>query len=1191
MLENSTVIAAAFGYIGLLFAIAFYGDRLTPAQRARAGILIYPLSLAIYCTSWTFFGSIGLATRTSIEFLAIYIGPIIMLVFGKPIVLRVIRLAKSQHITSIADFIAARYGKSQAVAATAAFIAIIGSVPYIALQLKAIASSLETILSSPNDVASLPFAGDIAVFVTIALTLFAVLFGTRQSDATEHQHGLMLAVATESIVKLVAFLAAGIFVTFVMMSPAELIQRAMKTPEAVRAIEHTPSIGNFLAMTLLSFFAILLLPRQFHVSVVENSSEAEVSRARWLFPLYLVAINVFVIPIALAGLITFPFGAIDSDMFLLALPIEANAHWMSIIVFVGGLSAATAMVIVECVALAIMMSNDIVMPLVLQADTTPGNGRADLGRVLLIVRRLAIVAIMTMAYFYYHALGNAQLAAIGLLSFAAVAQLAPAFFGGLIWRRGTAAGALGGMLVGFTIWTYTLFLPSFIEVGPLGTQWLKEGLFGIAALRPQHLFGSQMSPLIHGLLWSLTFNMLAYVALSFLKQPTSIERLQADLFVPSDLAPISPNFRRWRTTVTVQDLLTTTVQYLGHERANAEFEAFAAANRITLDRNASADFQLLSHAEHLIASSVGAASSRLVMSLLLRKRAVSAKAALKLLDDAHAALHFNREILQTALDHVRQGIAVFNRELQLICSNRQFGEMLSLPTHVAQIGIPLAEILEFIGDNPRNSAETREQLLQRRLDAYTTEGEPFLERLLDQNRVVEVRTNAMPGGGLVVTFSDITASFEAAEALERANATLERRVRERTEELTRLNNELALAKTIADEANISKTRFLAAASHDILQPLNAARLYVTSLVERQSGGENARLVDNIDESLEAIEEILGALLDISRLDAGAMTPSISSFRMSDLMRSLQVEFMPMAREKNLELIFVPSTRAVKSDRVLLRRLLQNLISNAIKYTPTGKVLIGCRPHGANLQISIHDTGLGIPQHKRGEIFKEFHRLDQGARIARGLGLGLSIVERIARVLEHSISIYANKSGGSHFAVTLPVASGFNQVQLPTNGSVISSKTPMSGTTIVCVENDPAILDGMKTLLRGWDANVIAAVDPKQACREIARSNEPVTGLLVDYHLDRGNGIAAIRDIRHKFGAAIPAILITADRSPPVREAARSYGIVVLNKPVKPATLRALLSQWRTQQTATPLSAPDADATAQTGTEVQADGSF
>jgi Na+/proline symporter/signal transduction histidine kinase len=1165
MLANGTVIAAAFGYIGFLFLVAFYGDRLTQKQRARAGTMIYPLSLAIYCTSWTFFGSVGLATRTGVEFLAIYIGPIIMIVFCRPIMLRVISLAKSQNITSIADFIAARYGKSQAVAATAALIAIIGSVPYIALQLKAVAASLETILNSNNDNSNLLFAGDIALFVTGALTIFAVLFGTRQADATEHQHGLMLAVATESIVKLVAFLAAGIFITFVVMDPHTLIQSALKTPEAIRAIEYSPSIGNFAAMTLLSFFAILLLPRQFHVSVVENSSEKEVTRARWLFPLYLIAINLFVIPIALAGLVTFPFGAVDSDMFVLALPIEAGSKLMSIIVFVGGLSAATAMVIVECVALAVMVSNDIVMPLVLQSETSPEAGRQNFGRFLLTVRRAAIIGIMLMAYLYYHALGNAQLAAIGLLSFAAIAQLAPAFFGGLMWRRGTAAGAIGGMIAGFLMWGYTLFLPSFIEVGPLGTQWIQEGLFGISALRPQNLLGSQMSPLIHGLLWSLTLNVLTYVALSFWRQPSSIERLQADVFVPSEIAPISPSFRRWRSTVTVRDLFNTVSQYLGHERATAEFEAFAKTNRIQVDRSGTADFQLLSHAEHLIASSVGAASSRLVMSLLLRKRAVSAKAALKLLDDAHAALHFNREILQTALDHVRQGIAVFNQELQLICSNRQFGEMLDLPAHVVQIGIPLGEILEYVGKPGDAGLEPSELQLHQRLAAYTTDGEPFLERLPHRNMVVEVRPNAMPGGGLVVTFSDITPSFEAAEALERANATLERRVRERTEELTRLNNELAQAKTIADEANISKTRFLAAASHDILQPLNAARLYVTSLVERQHGGENARLVDNIDDSLEAIEEILGALLDISRLDAGAMTPSISSFRMSDLMRSLQVEFMPLAREKNLDLRFVPSTLAVKSDRVLLRRLLQNLISNAIKYTPTGKVLVGCRVRGRSLHICIHDTGVGIPPQKRGEIFKEFHRLDQGARIARGLGLGLSIVERIARVLEHSIAINANRGGGSQFSVTLPVALGFNQIQSQSAGSIISSKTPMSGTTIVCIENDPAILDGMKTLLMGWDANVIASLDPKDACKAIAASDQTITGLLVDYHLDRGNGIAAIRDIRHKFGANIPAILITADRSPPVREAARAYGIVVLNKPVKPATLRALLSQWRAQQ--------------------------
>src|ERR1700761_9456258 len=400
MLHDWGVIAAAFGYIGFLFFVASRGDRVSAAQRGRFGALIYPLSLAIYCTSWTFFGSVGFATRTSVDFLAIYVGPIVMIVCCTPLLRRMIQLAKSQNITSIADFIGARYGKSQAVAATVAFIAIVGSVPYIALQLKALASSLETILSEDKAFSSIPIIGDIALVVTLAMAVFAVLFGTRQTDATEHQHGLMLAVATESIVKLVAFLAAGAFVTFWMFGPVELIERAMKTPEAVRAINYTPSIGNFLTLVLLSFCAIMLLPRQFHVSVVENSSDSEVGRARWLFPLYLVVINIFVIPIALAGLITFPFGAVDSDMYVLALPIEGDAPLLSLAVFVGGLSAATAMVIVECVALSVMVSNDMVMPLALKRERQSRAGASDFSGFLLRVRRLAIVAIMAMAYFY-----------------------------------------------------------------------------------------------------------------------------------------------------------------------------------------------------------------------------------------------------------------------------------------------------------------------------------------------------------------------------------------------------------------------------------------------------------------------------------------------------------------------------------------------------------------------------------------------------------------------------------------------------------------------------------------------------------------------------------------------------------------------------------------------------------------------
>src|SRR6202048_440742 len=340
MLHDWGVIAAAFCYIGFLFLVASHGDRLSPTQRGRASALIYPLSLAIYCTSWTFFGSVGFATRTSVDFLAIYIGQIMMISLCTPLLRRVIRLAKSQNITSIADFIAARYGKSQAVAATVALIAIIGSVPYIALQLKAVASSLETILSEDQAFSSIPIIGDIALMVTLAMAAFAVLFGTRHSDATEHQHGLMLAVATESIVKLVAFIAAGAFVTFWMFSPGELVESAMKTPEAVRAINYAPSAGNFLTMVLLSFCAIMLLPRQVHVTVVESSTDAEVGRARWLFPLYLLALHLFVIPIALAGLVIFPFGAVDSDMCVMALPMEGNAPLLSVVRFIGGPAAA-----------------------------------------------------------------------------------------------------------------------------------------------------------------------------------------------------------------------------------------------------------------------------------------------------------------------------------------------------------------------------------------------------------------------------------------------------------------------------------------------------------------------------------------------------------------------------------------------------------------------------------------------------------------------------------------------------------------------------------------------------------------------------------------------------------------------------------------------------------------------------------
>ncbi len=1162
MLQGWVVIVVALAYIGLLFLVASYGDRRRGLGReGRTRLLIYPLSLAIYCTSWTFFGSVGFASRTGFDFLTIYIGPALLIGLCSPLLMRVVRLAKAHNITSIADFIAARYGKGQAVAATVALIAIVGTIPYIALQLKAVSSSLETILAHITTATEVtrPLLGDIALFVALSMATFAVLFGTRHIDATEHQDGLMLAVATESIVKLVAFLAVGIFVTFWMFDgPIALFNEAMQRPSTAAIFSHEPRVDTLVAMTLLSFVAFILLPRQFHVAVVENNNESEIKRAIWLYPVYLVLINLFVVPIALAGLLTFQSGSVDSDMFVLALPLESGSSLFTIVAFVGGLSAATAMVIVELVALSIMVSNDLVMPLVLQRREALISGRENIGSLLLTVRRIAIFAILLLAYVYYRSAGEAQLASIGLLSFAAIAQLAPAFFGGLLWRRATAAGAIAGMTAGFLVWAYTLLLPTLSDIGVIGERILTDGPAGLSMLRPQHLLGLELPPLVHGVVWSLLVNILCYVGFSFRRVPSPIERLQANTFVPSDLTPIAPTFRRWRSSVTVEELTTTVARYLGEERSRSAFDSFASAQRISLEPKDEADFRLVRYAEHILASAIGGASSRLVLSLLLRKRTVSTKAALKLLDDANAAIQYNREILQTALDHVRQGIAVFDKELQLICWNRQFGEILDLPPSLIRVGVGLADILHFNSGRGEHSSDGTEEFVSAQIQRYVSGCEPFLERSA-QGVVIEVRANRMPDGGIVTTFTDITASVEAAEALERSNETLERRVRERTEELTRLNGALAHAKGEAEAANISKTKFLAAASHDILQPLNAARLYVTSLIER-GAQDDRRLVDNIDASLEAVEEILGALLDMSRLDTGALRPEFASFRVDELMRQIALEFAPLATSKGIHLAIVPCTLVVRSDRRLLRRLIQNLVSNAIKYTPEGRVLVGCRRRGENLRIDVYDTGVGIPQSKWRDIFIEFHRLDQGAKIARGLGLGLSIVERVARVLDCAIGLESESGRGSHFTVTVPL-SNEPPIELLARESARVDPSQLAGLTVLCVDNEPSVLDGMETLLRGWGCEVIKASDLAFALTAVSESPTMPNGLLVDYHLDHGNGIEAIIALRRRYGD-LPAILITADRSPAVREQAREAGIQVLHKPIKPAALRALLAQWR-----------------------------
>lgn len=1153
------IIIVALAYVTLLFAIASIGDR---RGKARAGEqprpMIYSLSLAVYCTSWTFFGSVGLATERGIEFLAIYIGPALMFMFGHRLIRRIIRLSKAEKITSIADFLAARYGKDFTVASVATIIATVGTVPYIALQLKAISGSVELMVTHVNPYTSSAPAifGDIALVVAVLLALFAVLFGTRHTDATEHQDGLVLAVAVESAVKLATFLFLGMAITFLTFDNPLILFDAISANERVQsAMQYTTAPTTWLVLTVLSGLAILMLPRQFYVGIVENRSESEVAKASWMLPLYLALINLFVLPIAFAGL-TVVGDQTSTDLYVVAIPLLQGNTTLALIALIGGLSAATAMVIVASVALSIMISNDLVMPIILRRLLLQhATEREDWSKIILRIRRAAIFLVLIAAFLYYREIANnIRLASIGLLSFAAIAQFAPAFLGGLIWRAGNARGAVLGMVAGFVVWAYTLLLPS---LAPPDTAFIANGLFGIKSLMPQALFGFDAEPLNHGVLWSLAVNTFFYVFGSLSRVANPRERIQASIFVPRDTAPI-PSLRRFRTTVTINALKDTISRYLGAERTERSFQSFEEAEGKRFNGSDIADAKAIRFFEQLLASAVGSSSARLILSLLFQRVDPSSRDAYRLLDDASDALQQNRDLLQIALDQMEEGITVFDRDFGLTCWNRQFRELFDLPDHLGQVGIPLSKIIDHLVDLGEIVPEEEQRILDRMASYHRT----WQLDLRRSGRIIELRSNPMPDGGIVATYADITARVQADLALKRANENLEQRVSERTAELVRVNGELAQAQQLAEEANLGKTRFLAGAGHDILQPLNAARLYCSALLEKSRQGDVRQAANNIDSSLESVETILSAVLDISRLDTGALKPNATVFNLGELLKQIGTDFQLLAQGKHLDLRIVPSSVHVETDRNLFRRLVQNLVSNAIKYTRGGTVLVGIRRRGDLCELQIIDTGIGIPESKLNAVFGEFTRLDEGAREADGLGLGLSIVDRIARVLRLEIRMQSEPGKGTQFSVILPRSS-----QLATSISSAEAlntrpAVALAGLNVLCIDNDPRILDGMRLLLESWQCHVHTIGKSGEIHMSGALNTSRPDIILADYHLDGENGFDAIEALRSHYNSDIPSILLTADRSAEVKGKAEYLQIPIINKPVKPAALRAVLTRHR-----------------------------
>jgi Na+/proline symporter/signal transduction histidine kinase/CheY-like chemotaxis protein len=1156
MLNNSLIVIASLAYIGVLFAIASYGDRLAkkqPAgQRKNAKPLIYALTLAVYCTSWTFYGSVGLAASSGYDFLPVYLGPILLFTLGYPVLRKIIRIAKAENITTIADFIAARFGKSQTVAAVVTIIVVVGILPYIALQLKAVSASFNVLSGYPavivsDAIGTSPWWSDTALVVAALMAVFSIIFGTRNIDATEHHHGMMLAIAFESVVKLIAFLTAGLFVTFVMFGGiGDLLSNAAASPLIIERFTGGIDGSKWVTIALLSMAAIICLPRQFHVAVVENANESELKRAAWLFPAYLIAINLFVIPIAIAGLLAFGGSAVDADTFVLALPMVAEQELLALFVFIGGLSAATGMVIVATVALSTMVSNDVVMPLLLRYGARGADRRHDVGQMLLSVRRIVMFAIIMLAFVYYRVAGEGQaLASIGLISFAAVAQFAPSIFGAIFWERASRTGALGGVIIGFAIWAYTLLLPTFSESSWLPASLLTDGPWAIGALAPHALFGLDFAdPLTHGVVWSVGANVLVFIVLSFFARPKAIERSQAQAFVQVDAGFSGSRARALKGTLTVGDLQATAAGYLGTESVTRAFSDYALTHDVEMTPTSPVDVELLRYTERLLASAIGASSARLVIALSLERGDMDMQSAMALLDDASAAIRYNRELLQSTMENIRQGIAVFDENLRLVWWNRRFSDYLNLPDAYARIGVSAEEVIRYSAEHGEYGPGDVETIVAELMAQYRSRTPITYERRLADGTVLEVGTSATPGGNVVATLTDVTERVQATAELAESKESLEQRVAERTRALTLLNDQLREATLAAEDANIDKTRFLAAASHDLLQPLNAARLFLSSLAERPQPTDNAELIERVETSLKSVEDLLEELLDISKLDAGGVVPQFEDFALNEMLAELATQFAALADEGGVTLQFVPSHHFVHSDRRLLRRILQNFLTNAIRYTPAGgRVLLGSRITGDDLRLEVWDTGPGIPDDMYDAIFREFQRLAG----------------------DHKITLRSQVGKGSVFAVTVPIGAAVTE-----GPAVAEMPDPrvreLDGAIVLCIDNDLDILDGMVSLLSGWHCDVRVAANDAQ-WRDALGGDTPDI-ILADYHLnDDSDGLHLIAEICGNLGSLIPAIVISADHSEALEEEATRRGHTVLAKPLKPAALRALMTRLLVQRSA------------------------
>jgi Na+/proline symporter/signal transduction histidine kinase/CheY-like chemotaxis protein len=1128
------VLLAIF-YLAGLFGLARWAEKNSViAKRLSSHPAIYSLALAIYCTAWTFYGSVGEATRNNWNYLPILLGPILLYLFGYRFIYKLALVSKKQHITTIADFIASRYGKRQTVALMVTLIALLATIPYIALQLKAIGSAFIILSGQIN--------GQLVIFLAaISIAGFSILFGTKHTDITEYRRGLMLTIAFESIIKLFA-LAVVAIVGFILWQQQRhpVLLTTLTNGEALATFQ----TSSFWGQTIMAAAAVICLPRQFHVAIVDNLRLDHLKTARWLFPLYL-GITALIIPIiSLAGQSLFGQTNVEPDNYVLSIAVLSDSFLVQFLVFVGGLSAATAMIIVATLTLSTMLANDVIMPKLLINNRFDKNS-LDYTNKILQIRRLVIGAILLLAFFYQQQIADtSSLSSIGLLAFSLVVQLLPAIIGGLYWKRGHAQGVYAGFIAGIGCWILWLIVP-----------WIESSIS--VAL--------QSEDITHGAMLSLVINTLAYIVFSLLARPSLADKIQALAFVAPKETISARTKRRLGKTQAI-DLLTLMTTFMGENRCQHLLSDYQLNSGNTVELYAPPDQDFLSFCERALGGVLGASTAMALLDSALYGRKLDFEEVANVFDETTQAMQFNMSALLISLESIDQGISVVDKDLNLVAWNKRYVDLFNYPDALIAIGTPVEKLVRYNAQRGECGVGDINELVNKRLEHMRLGHAHRFIRQRSDGKMIEMVGNPLPGGGFVTSFSDVTEHIEIQKALKDANIDLQIRVQKRSEEVQAINAELrkeitrraeleielTKAMKLAEQANRSKTHFLAMASHDILQPLNAAKLYLSALSEMAKPEEVDTIIEKLAESIGSSETLIGTLLDIARLDQGGLQAKIGLHSFLDIVSPLIDETKMMASKKNIHFKVKLADQWVHTDRTYLYRIVQNLLSNAVKYTDSGRIIFSARKRQGSLLVQVWDSGIGISAEQQKRIFTDFYRVSNSKE--HGVGLGLGVVSRLADKINAHISLSSQPGKGSVFGFSLPLGSALNE-STKVSPTLVNTA---SNLVALCIDDKQENLDAMQTLLAKWQIKCVIANNVEQA--KIAFFQAKPQVLLVDYQLeDSLNGIELILLLRQQSKTDLPALLITANQEDEIKQTCLDKHITYLSKPIKPARLRAFLS--------------------------------